>query len=166
MALVTLKDKSSSRILKRVNVVNNEFEVFTTNTNAFEAFREELYESELSNVYYDTMYKDRKKLEEKLSHYENLVDELEKNTYKLDNLCGNVYYPSGDANNKCRNYKSIYEQVVNYFVTDVNKYNKDVVEKFNKYQEEQGSFVRLGYYNTKKVYIDYNNDSKYDGKEE
>ena len=34
----------------------------------------------------------------------------------------------------CKNYKSIYEQVVNYYVTDIHTYN-DNVEKYNAYQD-------------------------------
>ena len=150
---------------KRINVVNDEFDVFSTNTTAFETFRDELYNSVLSSLYFDNMYKEDESIKNKLSNYENLVDELDKNTKKLDNLCNNIYYPEGDANTKCTNYKSIYEQVINYFVTDINLYNKNV-DKYNKYQKSKNSNLVIHKYSTKRVYIDYNNDGKYDGKEE
>ena len=37
---------------KRINTVNNEFEVLSTNTTIFENVRDELYNKILSNVYY------------------------------------------------------------------------------------------------------------------
>ena len=150
---------------KRMEIVRDEFEIFSTNTSVFEAYRDELYGVVLSNVYYDTMYQDDDMVKNKLSNYEQLVDELSKNTRKLDKLCKNVYYPSGDANQKCVNYKSIYEQVNNYFLTDILLYNSNI-KKYNKYQQDNNSSLKLKKYMTKKKFIDYNNDGKYDGKEE
>ena len=149
----------------RMYKVDDEFEVFSANTSVFEENRDELYNVVLSNVYYDTMYDEDKDIKNKLSNYENLVDELTKNTNNLNKLCNNMYYSSSTTNSKCNNYKSIYEQVVNYFVSDINIYN-DNVDKYNKYQEENNSSLRISKYKTKKVYIDYNNDKKFDGKEE
>ena len=149
---------------KRIDIVNNEFEVLSTNTTVFENLRDELYNKVLSNVYFETMYKDAAKVKEKLSNYENLVDELEKTTVKLDNLCKNVYYPDMETNTKCSNYKNIYEQVNNYFVSDIEVYNNNV-EKYNKDQEIKKSKKLIDNYNTHRDYIDYNGDKKYDGKE-
>lgn len=157
--------KDKEEILKRINEVNDEFEVFSTNTSVFEEFRDELYNVVLSNVYYDTMYDEDKSVKNKLSNYENLVDELTRNTKKLNNLCEDVYYPDSKVNTKCNNYKSIYEQVVNYFVSDINVYNENV-KKYNDYQKNNNSDLRVNKYKTNKKYIDYNNDKEYDGKEE
>lgn len=157
--------KDREETLNRMYKVDDEFEVFSTNTSVFEEVRDELYNVVLSNVYYDTMYDDDKSVKNKLSNYENLVDELTKNTNNLDKLCNNMYYSKGATNSKCVNYKSIYEQVVNYFVSDIKVYN-DNINKYNKYQEENGSSLRLAKYKTSKKYIDYNNDKKFDGKEE
>ena len=150
---------------QRVTVVNNKFKVFSNNTTAFEDARDELYKDVLSNVYYDTMYDTDSLVKNKLSNYESLVDELGKNAKELDSLCEDVYYPDSEANSKCNNYKSIYEQVVNYFVSDINIYNKNV-KLFNEYQAGLGSGITIKNYKTKKVFIDYNNDNVFDGKEE
>lgn len=150
---------------KRMDVVSDSFESFSTNVSAFEDMRDELYNSVLSNVYYDSLYNDDAYIKERLSNYENLVDELQKNTTKLDKLCNDVYYPESDINNKCVNYKSIYEQVVNYFVTDINTYNQNIVN-YNNYQASLGSGLLLKSYDSSKKFIDYNNDGSYDGKEE
>ena len=149
----------------RMYKVDDEFEVFSTNTSVFESNRDELYNVVLSNVYYDTMFEEDKNVKNKLSNYENLVDELEKNTNNLNRLCNNMYYNDSSTNSKCKNYKSIYEQVVNYFVSDIKVYNENV-NKYNKYQEENNSSLRIEKYKTTKKYIDYNNDKKFDGKEE
>ena len=149
----------------RINLVNDEFEVFSTNTSVFEEFRDELHGNVLDNLYIESMYQNDAVVKNKLSNYENLVDELEKNAKSLDKLCTDVYYPDSVANSKCSNYKTIYEQVVNYFVSDINDYNKSV-KKFNEYQKVIDPNLVLKKYSTKKDYIDFDNDGEFAGKEE
>ena len=156
--------QDKEEIYNRINEVNNSFETFSTNTSVFEGYRDELYGVVLNNVYFDTMYEQDKIVKNKLSNYENLVDELTKNTKNLDSLCNDVYYPDSKVNTKCNNYKSIYEQVVNYFVSDINVYNKNV-DKYIEYQKNNNSNLKIEKYKTNKKYIDYNNDNEYDGKE-
>lgn len=166
VALFLLDLKKDKEVTYRqIQDVADEFEVFSNNTSAFESFRDDLYTNVLSEVYYDTMYSEDKSVKNKLSNYEQLVDELTKNTNKMNKLCENVYYPDSVANSRCSNYKSIYEQVVNYFVYDISLYNKNV-QNYNNYQKKNASTLVIEEYKTKKKYIDYNNDKKYDGKEE
>ena len=150
---------------KRMGEVTDEFEDFSANTSVFESLRDELYSNVLSNIYYDTMYFTDNNVKGKLSNYESLVDSLEKNVEKLNKLCKSVYYPDSTVNNKCKNYKLIYEQVVNYFVNDIKVYNQNVV-KYNNYQEGLGTNYFIKEYNTDKNYIDYNNDKIFDGRDD
>ena len=75
-----------------------------------------------------------------------------------------MYYPDGVINSKCNNYKAIYEQVVNYYVTDIKNYNNNI-KKYNEYQKSINSNLILNIYKTDKDYIDYNEDKIFDGKE-
>ncbi|MBQ6135730.1 MAG: hypothetical protein IJI60_05410 [Bacilli bacterium] len=157
--------KDRQETYKRMNDVNNTFEVFSTNVTIFESTREELYNT-FTGLYYDTMYQQNKEVTNQLSNFEQLVDELTKSTQELNRLCGNnIYYPEDVANSRCSNYKNIYEQVVNYFVSDINFYNNKV-EKYNEYQSSMGTLLRIKKYTTDKKFIDYNEDNQYDGKEE
>ncbi len=151
--------------LSRMYEVNDSFEVFSTNTTVFENMRDTLYTDVLSKLYFDTMYEQDKDVKTTLSNYEHLVDELMKNTYELNSLCDKVYYPDRTVNSRCKNYKSIYEQIVNYFVSDINLYNSNI-DKYNEYQASLGSLYRLRKYDTTRTYIDYNQDNQYDGREE
>ena len=145
--------------LNRMFYVNDEFEIFSTNTSVFEEYRDKLYEDVLEGMVCDSIVSGDKDIKNKLSNYENLVDELEGNTLKLNKLCEDAYYPDSSTNKKCMNYKSIYEQVVNYFVTDINNYNNNI-KKCNSLISDENSKIKN--YKTKKKYIDYNNDGKYD----
>ena len=151
--------------LNRMVEVNDVFEIFSTNTTAFENLRDELYNEVLSNLYYDNMFESDGIIKTRLSNYESLVDELGKNAKTLKALCEDVYYPDGNVNNKCFNYKSIYEQVINFFLSDIKVYN-DNVKTYNEYQTINGLTYVVKEYKTKKKYVDYNEDGVFDGKED
>lgn len=151
-------------ISKRVGEVNDTFEIFSTNTSVFESLRDNLYENTFSKMFLDTMYQEDKVVKEKISNYEQLVDELTKNVKELNRLCDNVYYPDSTVNSKCKNYKIIYEQVINYFVSDIEEYNQNI-DKYNEYQTSIGNLLRLRRYYTSRSYVDYNLDGMFDGKE-
>lgn len=153
------------RVLRRMDDVSGIFEGFSTNTTMFEDYRDELYTEVLGNVYYDTMYKTDETVKGKLNEYEAIVDSIKKDTKKLDSLCKHVYYPNSEVNKMCTNYKSIYEQVVNYYVTDIHTYNENV-EKYNAYQDTIKKDLKIRKYHTEYDYIDYNGDKIFDGKEE
>ena len=152
-------------VMRRMEDVNAEFEGFNTNTSIFEEYRDNLYNDVLGNVYYETMHDTDKEVKETLSTYESIVDELGKSAKKLDALCKNIYYPKSNTNHHCATYKSIYEQVVNYFITDIITYNDNVL-KYNDYQENINQELLVEEYHTKKEFIDYNGDGEFDGRED
>lgn len=152
-------------INKRMIDVSNEFEDFSTNTSLFENERDVLYNELLTNLFFDTMQQNDNVAKVKLSNYENMVDEITKQVRQLDKLCNDVYYPDSSVNNKCNNYQLIYEQIVNYFLSDINMYNENI-KKFNEYQKSINSAVSLKEYSTNKKFIDYNKDKQFDGKED
>ena len=114
------------KVLARMGDVSTEYEKFNTNVSLFGDFREDLHESVFENLYFETMYTSDQLVKEELKKYEDLVDEIELSVNVLDDLCENVYYPNGEVNNMCQNYKTMYEQVNNYFVYDINDYNENV----------------------------------------
>ncbi|MBP5678894.1 MAG: hypothetical protein J6X28_03605 [Bacilli bacterium] len=152
------------QVLRRMDDVSGTFESFSTKTTHFEEFRDELYTEVLGNVYYDTMFVTDEKVKETLTEYEGIVDDITKDARILDGWCGNVYYPEATINNMCINYKSIYEQVINYYVTDIHTYNENV-QKYNEYQSAIQSTFLVDPFQTKYQYIDYNHDNTYDGRE-
>lgn len=147
--------------LERMVVVNDEFDDFSNSTTAFEAYRDELYNNVLGSLFYDTLGGDDANIKNVLSNYEAMVDALEKKAKSLDNLCADVYYPDSSVNSKCINYKSIFEQVNNFFVSDIVLYNKNI-DSYNNYVNGWGT--PLNHYETKRDYIDYNDDKTFDGK--
>ena len=145
--------------------VTDSFEEFSTEVSLFEDYRDSLYEKYLANLTYDNMSKNDVEIKKELKKYESMVDSINNRVDSLNALCVDVYYPESSINNKCSNYRSIYEQVNNYFVLDINTYNANI-KKFNDYQKSNNSTITLKNYKTKKDYIDFNEDGTIEGKDE
>ena len=163
MFLTGLK-QDREKVLARMGDVTAEYEKFNTNVSLYGDYREDLHESLFENLFLETMYTSDKLVKEELLKYENRVDEIALSVNVLDDLCKNVYYPKSDVNNMCKNYKTMYEQVVNYFVMDISDYN-DNVKKYEEYRKSINSDQVVKKYESKKDFIDYNNDGAFDGKE-
>ena len=148
----------------RMVVVNDTFDDFNESVSLFEVERDKIYTETLGNVYYDSLLANDVAVKEKFSNYEKIVDSIETKVKNMDKLCDDVYYPDSSVNSKCSNYKMIYEQVVNYFVGDVEVYN-GTIKTFNEQQTAAGTGLVLEEYKSVKKYIDYNKDKSYDGKE-
>ena len=148
----------------RMVVVKDEFESFNKSVTTFEEAREELYTQYLGNVFYDTLANDDVMLKERMSNYESVVDGIATQVKTMNGLCKDVYYPDSSVNSKCSDYKLVYEQVINYFVGDVDVYN-NTIKTFNEQQAAVGSTLALIEYKTNKKYVDYNKDGAFDGKE-
>ncbi len=157
------EDRSAT--LARMEEVKEEYKNFSNSVDVFNDIRNSLYLNVFENVYYDTMASNDSNVKETFTNYEASVNSVMKNVDNLSNLCGSIYFPDNNVNNKCKGFASVYEQIVNAFVSDVELYNNNI-SQYNDYQKDSGSNDSLENYETKKKYIDYNNDNKYEGKEE
>ncbi len=147
-----------AKVSQRMEIVNSDYEELTKNINTFTEQRDDLYSKYLEKVDYTSFYKNNKSINSTISNYENIVEEISKKAKSLDKLCNNSYFTSNDTNEKCSNYKLLYEQVNNYFVSDINKYNK-IVQDYN-----MNNVKNVNIYYLSRNYIDYNNDKTFDGK--
>ena len=146
------------KVNERMKIVDTDYQELTNNINTFTETRDNLYFKYLEKVDYTTFYNDNNTINSSISNYESLVDEITKKVKSLDNLCKDTYFSSTDTNEKCSNYKLLYEQVNNYFVSDINKYN-NIVKDYN-----MNNVNNVSVYNISRKYIDYNKDKTYDGK--
>ena len=149
----------------RMDEVNLEYEDYSTMVSLFEEERDSMYGNVFNNITFDSMYANNKYINNKISNYEAMVDEIYKNIKKLDDLCSDMYYPDSNVNSICNNYKIIYEQVNNYFVQDIDNYNNNV-NKYNEYIKGVDPNLVIKKYETKKKYIDFDEDGEIIGKDD
>lgn len=160
--------KDQKEMNARMDTIIKKYDEFSKNIENFNKKRDEIHQGFLDNIYYETMEKSDTEYKNKLYDYEKLVSNISKNSKVLRNYCQEgIYYSSSDVNSKCIAFKQGYEEMVNSFVSDVDLYN-DNIKKYNEWlaTENKTDALKLESYETKKVYIDYNKDGKYSGKEE
>lgn len=149
----------------QMSKVIESYNTFSTEIDNFNDTRNQLYLDVFENTYYDTLSNNDANFKEMFANYEKVVDRVVNGALRLEKYCKNVYYTDSKVNTKCMEYGEVYEQVINAFVSDVKLYNKNIAD-YNKYQVENGGTLFLNSYVTKKKYLDYNGDKKYQGKEE
>jgi hypothetical protein len=162
--IVNVKEDQEATKQRMVDVTDV-YKKFSENVDNFNDLRNDLYLTYFDQLYYDTLSQIDANVQQALSDYEVVVDDVSKSANNMKSMCGDINFTDTSTSNKCSSYGSVYEQIVNAFVSDVKLYNKSV-ESYNKYQEELNSGLSLNKYKTSKKFIDYNNDKKYDGKEE
>ena len=146
------------KVNQRMKIVETDYKALTDNINTFTETRDNLYSKYLERVDYTTFYRDNNIINSTISNYETIVDEINDKVKSLDNLCKDAYFSSSDTNEKCSNYKLLYEQVNNYFVSDIKKYNT-IVQDYN-----MNNVKNVNVYTLSRKYIDYNKDKTFDGK--
>lgn len=162
--IIDLK-KDQEQTKGQMSKVVDAYKDFSTEIDNFNDARNQLYLDVFENTYYDTLSNNDAKFKEMFTNYEKIVDRVVNGALRLEKYCKNVYYTDSKVNIKCKEYGEVYEQVINAFVSDVKLYNKNITN-YNTYQAEKGGTVFLNSYVTKKKYLDYNGDKKYQGKEE
>ena len=160
--------KDQQNMNDRISIIIKEYNSFSKDLNKVNKTRDTLHNDFLDKIYYDTFEKNDTSYKNRLLEYEEDVTDISKNNKKLKEYCNsNIYYSSSDANSKCSAFNLAYEQMVNSFVDDINKYNSNI-SMYNSWLDGQGntSSLKLEKYKTKKTYIDFNKDGNYSGKEE
>lgn len=168
LSFISNVKKDQKEMNSRMDTIVTEYSKFEKNIEEFNKKRKSLHEEFLDKVYYDTLTQNDTAYKTKLTDYETQVAKISQSTKTIREYCKNgIYYSSSDVNNKCNSFKLGYEEMVNSFVDDINTYNKNITA-YNKYLDDEGNTtsLKLETYQTKKTYIDYNNDGKYSGKEE
>lgn len=168
LSFISNVKKDQKEMNSRMDTIVTEYSKFEKNIEEFNKTRKSLHEEFLDKVYYETLTQNDTAYKTKLTDYETQVAKISQGTKTIREYCKDgIYYSSSDVNNKCNSFKLGYEEMVNSFVDDINTYNKNITA-YNKYLDDEGNTtsLKLETYQTKKTYIDYNNDGKYSGKEE
>lgn len=157
-----IKDKKKTK--ETMSLIEKEYQTFEQDIEAFNTKRDEIYSEIFVETYYDTIKGKYQVWNNQLNEYEKKVDSVINNSKNLQKYCNGIYYSKPEINQNCNNFSSLYEEMINSFVTDINEYNK-IIKDYNEYLQESNSQETLNFYKTTKKYLDYNKDKKYSGKE-
>ena len=144
-----------------------EYEKFDISINEFASKREEFYLMQ-EDAYLQTISQNIETWNNFVNEYSKLIVNIKDNSKLLDKYCFNKF-ASVEVNSKCTKYIANYEAAMNYYITDVKSYNKNIVAKYNGWISDNNfDYQKLqeGKLSAYKDYIDYDKDNEYFGKEE
>ena len=150
----------------RMDEVEEGYNTFKEHIDSFNAARDNVYKEAMQDMYYDTLKENDLHYKELLTTYEGTLESLDQDYENLKGKCTDVLYPNVSINNKCEAFVIGYEEAMNTFVSDVERYNKNI-EAYNEWLKEEGKTdTELVTYETKRTYVDIVGDREYRGKKE
>lgn len=153
--LTIVKDRKEKN--SNMESIRNNYNLLTTSINNYNEIRSKY--NEMSSVLLIDSYK------EKHEEFVSLLEEYNKEMENIDTYITNIklrctgIYNDSEINKVCNSYKTVYEKLVNLYISDIDNYN-DFITKYNENKNEELELI-------KKVhdsYIDFDDDgSKYGG---
>ena len=151
-------NKEKERVEK---TVLKDHKIFKDKTDKFNEIREKYYNDVAKDLYPELVEENYDKWITVLDEYTSVVDEVEKSSNNLKELCVNKYYSNKDISNKCEAFVIAYETVINYYVKDINSFN-DELEKYRNTVDEEKEGINN--YKLEYNYSDIDDDGEYKGK--
>lgn len=150
------KDKEVQNNIQKIKTMYDKFEEKLSVIRG----EREIINNDLANNYYEENVNDSYDTWiEKLNIYQDSIKEIEKYKFDLNNLCQNKKFSNTDVKSKCESMLIGYETSINYFVKDIDDFNK-FIEIYNSNNKGKEKILFMTDYK----YIDMNDDGKYLGK--
>lgn len=152
-----VSDANESKIL-----IEKEYNKFKDILQSFNSEREIIYNDIFNNLYIENIKDNYDNWFINLEEYEKAVYKVFQYDTFLNKYCQNIIYNDSNIQSKCDSMLISYETVNNYYVKDINKWNK-FVDSYNSSIDDI-IFAKEKYDLKGKNYIDYNDDGEYLGK--
>lgn len=155
-------------LAKTMNIIVDDYEVFRKKVEKFSTFREGVYSEVMSTQYYADVFNKYTANVAKLREYEVVVADVDAAGKNLKSNCIGKNFNDKSVVNKCNAFVINYEQTINYFVSDIARFNSRIKE-YNEWikTDTTGKYKAVNEYDSKyKDYVDINNDKIFSGKAE
>jgi hypothetical protein len=150
-------NKKEQMLIDNVDIIKSNYAKFISNTADSDDIIKELEDlmKKFDNGTYedehDEFVKVLKKYDENIKYVESIVKDMESRCkYKYEDAVVTLL---------CKGYDIIYEETINLYISNINKYNNKLTT-YNKTASKTYELHKLIYTN----YIDYDNDGEYEGK--
>ena len=157
-------DKQNALEALKTSIVND-YENFKTKVEVFSEERTSIYENLNKITYLTDIKTNYEDLVNEYTKYEETLKEIDKASTGLKINCFEEEFKEITINNKISAFVINYEQAVNYFIQDVENFNKKVV-LYNDYVKENPNLglVELQKYESSyQEYVDVNDDQVFEG---
>lgn len=148
--------KEKILIEENIEVITNNYEEFKTQIQNYNQIRNE-YNEKTKNIFYETYKEQKKEIDDILIRYNETIQKIDKTVDNINKKCIGLY-DDANINSICSSYQELYEKIINLYVTDLTSYN-NIIKVYNEYKSENLELFQMIH----SEYIDYNNDTKYEG---
>lgn len=159
-------DKAKTNEL--INNINNGYNDFVAGLNDINNKRETVYTNIFKKTYYTDMQNNIDSWNTTIDEYSKTIESLDNKSKYLKDNCLNIKFYHSEINPKCDLFVENYEMVINYYITDIEIYNKNI-DSYNTWANEndEDSYKIIDKFvnNSYTEYIDFNNDGVFLGKE-
>lgn len=147
--------------LENAEIIKEKYDSFKELMESLNGEREVLYEEVINHLFVEDVESSYSFWFESYQDYENTIKSVESYKDMLQERCLDIIYTDSNIQSKCDSMLISYETTINYYVKDVNKFNKFL----NLYNEEVTEENKIILFDLKKYnYIDFNDDGNYIGK--
>ena len=147
-----------NELKEKYRKINESYDVFEEKLEIITGEREIMTNNVVNNYYIDEVNDNYDKWIKIIQDYNKSIDEINKYKDLIINYC-NQEYKDDKVNSKCQSMILGYETAINYFVKDIDNFNK-FIEEYNSNYPDNTYVVYENLYN----YVDMNDDGNYIGK--
>lgn len=144
---------------KLVNEIKNNYTIVEDSASKYNEVRENLSKN-LNTYYQDDFQKNYDEIRVEFDNYELIMKELKTSIDNINKDCVGYIYKDRDANHICKDYRKMYEEMVNVYINDIKSFNKII----DKYNEDTNNNLEKYKSNLYSDYIDFDKDGVYSGK--
>lgn len=156
-------NKKNNELKDKQNTILKDYNVITEKNDSFNSFRSGNY---YNNVAKDLIYlpveENYNKWITTIDEYTALVDELEKSSKNLKELCINEKYSNKEVDNACKSFIIKYETTINYYTKDIMAFN-NIIEQYYRINLLPSNDIKP--YPLKYNFTDINTDGNFVGKD-
>jgi len=160
------QNKQNKALTSLKNSIVEDYEIFKIKIESFSTKRTTVYEGLNQITYLTELPKNYETLISEYNKYENTVKEIDESSKDLKENCYKQEYSETEITNKVSAFTINYEQAVNYYIQDVEKFNEKIRSYNDWVQNTQvtNTYQTLEEFNsTYKEYVDINGDGIYNG---
>ncbi|MBQ9854413.1 MAG: hypothetical protein IJO57_05225 [Bacilli bacterium] len=151
--VINLK-KEQKELASNMKQIKDSYELLNGNVSSYNSIRSEI-SVKLANFFYDSYKNNKSSYDDIFIRYNTTISEIDKNIANIDKYC-DVLYKDSNVNKICGSYKSLYEKLVNIYVSDLNNYNEKI-SGYNEYKKDDIPLFTMIHSD----YIDYDKDGKF-----
>jgi len=153
--LVKLK-KSQELSQEDMAKITSNYQLVSDKVNEYNKIRVTLNEY-MDNFYFDTYLENENNYLVTLNSYDQAMKDIQGYIQVIDEKCI-VIYKDSSVNSICQTYQTLYEKLVNLYVSDITNYNSKIIS-YNDYKNSDIELYPMLY----TEYLDYNKDKTKEG---